>query len=475
MKTLDRYIVRSFVFSAVLWFVIFLSLRVVVDMFVNLDEFTEKKLPFSETLTHISSYYGHQSLVYFADLGGIIIVLSAATTLVLMNRTNELTAMLASGVSLHRVVWPIVLCAMLMGGMVILDQELIIPPVAGNLVRSREDVPGTERFPVRLLTDGTQAAWYSQKFTPANQIMTMPLICLRNEEFKTLGFIKGSDARPGNNNGRPGWVVSGGFLVRYAAWKDTPNAEKVYSTVPLQNVVEKVLAVAEKKFGEPIRDDETLRANDITISDDVYGLRIQAETLVIEPAGPDGSREGELIRPVFTFEVRDQVEADGEQKKRVRVLGEFLGSSARWIPADDEESGHWALEDGVLFYPSDLTIEDLVLRRSSRWMNYMSTSQLSRLLKLQRVPDRKTAMLIRHTRFTEPINNLIMLLLGVPFVLSRERKIWASMALCVLMVGGFFAFIHICRFMDLPPTLSAWLPILLFGPVAVVMVDAIKT
>jgi hypothetical protein len=475
MKTLDRYIVRSFLFSAVLWFVIFLSLRVVVDMFVNLDEFTEKKLPLGEALTHISSYYGHQSLVYFADLGGVIIVLSAASTLVLMNRTNELTAMLASGVSLHRVVWPIVCCAMLLGGLVILDQELIIPPVAGKLVRSREDVPGTERFPVRLLTDGTQAAWYSEDFTPANQIMTMPLICLRDEEFKTLGFIKGRDARPSSNNGQPGWVVSGAFLVRYAAWKDTPNVEKVYSSVLPETVVEKLLVAAEKKFGEPIRDDERLRARNIMITDEEYGLKIQAETLVIEPAGPDGSREGKLIRPVFTFEIRDQVEEDGEQKERVRVLGEFLGSSARWVPGDEEESGHWALEDGVLFYPSDLTSEDVVLRRSSRWLNYMSTSQLSRLLKLQRVPDRKTAMLIKHTRYTDPVNNLIMLLLGVPFVLSRERKIWASMALCVLMVGGFFAFIHICRFMDLPPTLSAWLPILLFGPVAVVMVDAVKT
>ena len=84
-------------------------------------------------------------------------------------------------------------------------------------------------------------------------------------------------------------------------------------------------------------------------------------------------------------------------------------------------------------------------------------------------------MLVKHVRFTDPINNLIMLLLGVPFILSRERKIKASIAICVLMVGVFFAFVYICRFMDLSPTLAAWLPVLLFGPVAIVMVDSIKT
>ena len=91
------------------------------------------------------------------------------------------------------------------------------------------------------------------------------------------------------------------------------------------------------------------------------------------------------------------------------------------------------------------------------------------------MPDREMAMLVKHMRFTDPINNLIMLLLGVPFVLSRERNIKVSIAMCVLIVGVFFMFIYTCRFMELTPTLGAWLPILVFGPVAIVMVDWIKT
>ena len=105
----------------------------------------------------------------------------------------------------------------------------------------------------------------------------------------------------------------------------------------------------------------------------------------------------------------------------------------------------------------------------------MSTSQLTRLLELKRVPDMRSALMTRHVRFTEPLNNLVMLLLGLPFILSRERNIRSSASLCLLMVGTFYVFIYICRYLGLPATWAAWLPILLFGPIAVVMLDSVKT
>ena len=80
-----------------------------------------------------------------------------------------------------------------------------------------------------------------------------------------------------------------------------------------------------------------------------------------------------------------------------------------------------------------------------------------------------------YVRFADPVNNLVMLLLGLPFILSRERNIKASALMCVLMVGAFFAFTYICRYMQIGPYGAAFLPIVLFGPVAVVMLDAVKT
>ena len=105
----------------------------------------------------------------------------------------------------------------------------------------------------------------------------------------------------------------------------------------------------------------------------------------------------------------------------------------------------------------------------------MSTAQLTDVIHSGRIPNRDAAVLAKHIRFADPINNLLLLLLGLPFILSRERNIKASAGLSVLMVGSYFAFIHICRLVGLPPILGAFLPILLFGTVASVMLDAVKT
>ena len=84
-------------------------------------------------------------------------------------------------------------------------------------------------------------------------------------------------------------------------------------------------------------------------------------------------------------------------------------------------------------------------------------------------------MLTLHIRVANPINNLVMLLLGLPFILSRLRNIKASAFLCLAVVGAFYVFVYFCRYLDIPPVWSAWLPTLVFGPVAVVMLDSIKT
>jgi hypothetical protein len=191
--------------------------------------------------------------------------------------------------------------------------------------------------------------------------------------------------------------------------------------------------------------------------DDQYPMSLEAARLI-----PATRNEGlRLERPRFVFAT------DGG-----RLLGAFVAASATW---DAREPG-WVLQDGRLFCPSDLTPADLVLKKSSHWMEYMSSNQLIDLLKLHQVPDPETVLLVRHTRLADPINNLIMLLLALPFILSRERRdVKASASLCLLMVGAFYAFIYLARYVGLPPSLAAWLPVMLFGPVSVVMLDSVKT
>lgn len=470
MKTLDRYILRSFVTTALLFFIVMLLLRIVADLTINIDEFAKLETEsVVEKVSQVVYYYAYQSLTYFTELGGVIIMASAAFTLAMMNHTNELTAVLASGVSLHRVTLPIIICAMLMGGLIIVDQEFVIPKVAHKLVLKRGEVAESKKFEVRLVTDGSGAVWYAKKYHAGTQTMILPVILIRNKQLQLLVRVSGTEAHPHTMFGRNGWVLDNARISRTEiqnVWAEMPNSKRIHTKMNPTEILKEAREIYRQATGKTVDLEQIKHWPDAIVSDDEYGLKIYAKDFIpeaFEPRRGDWQRGGRLSQPTFTF-----TEPDGT------VLGQFAAASGYWR-ATEENRGYWELEDGAFFYPSDMTGENLILRQSSKWMDYMSTSDLVRLIQLKRVPDRRTAELIKHVRFTTPINNLVMLLLGLPFVLSRERNIRASATLCLLTVGTFFAFCYISRSMDLDPVLAAWLPILLFGPLSVLMLDSLKT
>ncbi|MCA9254634.1 MAG: LptF/LptG family permease, partial [Phycisphaerales bacterium] len=113
MKTLDRYILRSFIVNYIFAMTILVGLYVVLDLFVNLDEFTNQ--PSSgvmQTIERIVDFYGHNLFMYFAQLSGVISVVAACFTLGRLHSSNELTAILSAGASLYRVATPILLAGL---------------------------------------------------------------------------------------------------------------------------------------------------------------------------------------------------------------------------------------------------------------------------------------------------------------------------------------------------------------------------
>ena len=187
------------------------------------------------------------------------------------------------------------------------------------------------------------------------------------------------------------------------------------------------------------------------------------QNLIIRAARYDGAQKT-LHEARFLF-------TDG----RGRTLACFLADSARYGKSPKTDRLCWTLEGGRLFYPSDLTPVYIKLRKSSKWMEHMSMGELTGLLRSKRIPDPVSAVLARHIRITEPLNNLVMLLLGAPFILSRERNLKTSALRSLGIVGAFYAFIYISRYLGLAPIWAAWLPILVFGPIAAIMLDLVKT
>ncbi len=470
MKTLDKYIIRNFLISAVLCLAAIMLLRVAADLSFNMDEFAEsgsEQKKFGMIVAEISTYYAFQSLVYFRQLGGVIIVVAAAFTLWRMNHTNELTAVLASGVSLNRVLLPIVICAIAMNLLVIVDTELLIPQVKHKLVRKRDDVTGIGSFRVRLLVDNKKSAWYSNEFDPVRNRLDKPLIILRDERFAYIRHITGPEAV--YDASEDGWVFTPGkppkpgdsplhAVMQVKDWLASPSTETVPSRMGPEHIIEQARKNPKNRgvnwlLAPPIKN--------VEVKDPSAGLIINADQLNLKVI--DGNVTGTVLRDAsFTYCLNN----GGK-------VATFRATEATY----DGDTRKWMLKDGRLVYSSDLDPGELSLRQSGDWMDYMSTAELTRLLRLQTetISDAEGATLARYTRFADFLNNIMLLLVTIPFILSRERNIKASAGSALLMGGGTFAFIFLSRYMGFSPIVAAWLPMVVIGPISAVMVDSIKT
>jgi lipopolysaccharide export LptBFGC system permease protein LptF len=149
------------------------------------------------------------------------------------------------------------------------------------------------------------------------------------------------------------------------------------------------------------------------------------------------------------------------------------------VPADADTTAAPRLRDQPVYQlPISLSPEELRLRQVASWVDYLS---LGELRALQRAGTANIAQVVHlmHVRVTTLVVYVLMLMLGLPLLLRRDPKDLASHAgLCLVVLLACFGFSFLCHYVvvyDKSPALPAWLPILVFGPVAVLLWDAVKT
>ena len=135
--------------------------------------------------------------------------------------------------------------------------------------------------------------------------------------------------------------------------------------------------------------------------------------------------------------------------------------------------------DTVTFHPSQLNPDEILLRQSAQWMQFLGVSQLTELQQRGVVNATQVAQ-VRHTRFTTPINNMLLLLLGIVFFLHREPgsvivQGGKAIALCATCFIIAFMGQNLIGSFDVPTALPAWLPILLFAPLCAWLYEALRT
>jgi len=104
MRLLDRYVVRNFAQVYVYCIAGFVSIWLIFDVSDNISSFIDNHIP----LSLVARYYGTQLPQVFIILLPVSLLLSLLFTLGRMSRANEIVSMLTAGVSLPRVLLPLI-------------------------------------------------------------------------------------------------------------------------------------------------------------------------------------------------------------------------------------------------------------------------------------------------------------------------------------------------------------------------------
>ena len=187
-----------------------------------------------------------------------------------------------------------------------------------------------------------------------------------------------------------------------------------------------------------------------------------------------------------------------ERNERLLTAAKISARKAEWDPRLEA----WRLEGGVriaqllpdqrpvredvTLWRTNITPQEIDLYRNTDFVELLSTERINQLLDRPKSFGTANLQRVKHSRFTQPIMNVILLLLAIPCVLTREPgKLKQGATICLLLMGlamgSIFVCQHIANHPPKPelaphwPAIMAWVPIFLFGPLSVFLLDRVKT
>jgi len=380
MKILDRYVLVSFLKNYLISLMVLIGLYVILDMVFNFDELAELKASEQQgTLAawavawSIVDYYFHQSFLIFVHLSGIIPVVAAAFTFIRMSRFNELTAILAAGVSLLRVAAPVIFCGVVINILLLpITQELIIPSMIPKLTLKHDELAEnkTKSFQIRAMQDKNNSLLNAGRYTP------------------------GADGKP--------------------------------ASIAVVDVIE--------------RDADYRPSSHITADHAEYDPSLGGWKLT----------NGLRISGLLAGQVRSRPEP-------------------------------------VELWKSSINPEEIALYRSGDFVDLLPTAKINELLARPKSYGTTSLMRVKHFRLAQLLMNIILLLLAIPCVLTREPGTLKQGALKAGILSGLcMAIAFIMRqvagnppagekWINLWPALMAWVPIFIFLPIAMFLLDRLQT
>ncbi|MFH1190203.1 MAG: LptF/LptG family permease [Candidatus Omnitrophota bacterium] len=136
MKIIDKYMAKGFLAPFSWCMVLFIVMAVIIDVFSFIDDIIKFRIP----LTSLAAFYFYYIPTIFLQVAPMAALLSTVYLLSNLNKNNEITAMKSSGISLWRIMAPLLALGLLISSVVFLVNDKVNPLFSktANYIRREE-------------------------------------------------------------------------------------------------------------------------------------------------------------------------------------------------------------------------------------------------------------------------------------------------------------------------------------------------
>ncbi len=231
---LDDFILRDFMMYLGMILLSFLTLLLVFTFFELLGDIVRNRVP----LILVGAYLANVTPYFLYNTAHISVLLAVLVTFGIMQRTNEVTAMKATGISVYRVILPVlVIAAIIATGLFFFDQ-LYLPRANKRQDALRNEIKGkpaqTYLRPDRKWIFGQGSSiWYYEFYEPdQNRFGSVSIFEFDPQTFALTKRIYASRAHWNENLNK--WVFEQGWSRRFQG-----TAIENYSTFDVRTFAER--------------------------------------------------------------------------------------------------------------------------------------------------------------------------------------------------------------------------------------------
>ncbi len=447
MRILDKQRYWAFLKAYVICYVSLVGLYIVIDAFSNLDEFAKRAEGVMETLMVMGRFYLVRQSSFFDQLSGVIGMMAAIFTVTFMQRNNEQLAMLAAGISTHRAIRPVLISSLLVGGITVLNQELVMPHFAEELAKTHDD-DGERTLHVTGRYDGQNICIHGVDADRASKTLFPFWAIIPKSAFGSIRDVKGVQATyiPPDHPTAP---LKGGWLVRNATVSPVIEEELLADSSKVLCLVYDLKGFPKQYVSPAKAEAQTKAAARAALGADTGADRLyrpHSEIACFTAFPP---------LPFYATTTFSKIYAAADRKT-------------------DVGRGDYFLKTSLSFQ---------AMTRKPNWYQFATTRDLLQGLtdpSTEEGSERNDVGMFVHVRLLRPFLAMNLLFMSLPLVLGGfGRNTFINLGFALGNSAMFYGGIIFCQYLGgfkiVTPALAAWIPLIVFGTFARLRWDNIRT